>query len=74
MFSGVLVFFVFHAKSGTTNSNPNGSSDISYYSILTIDSNGVKSYPSVKKNRFKIFDFSSNFERIKRASWLAIGL
>ena len=30
LYSGVFFFFVFHTKSGTTNNDTNGSSDIAY--------------------------------------------
>ena len=45
MFKCVLVFFfhfVFHAKSGTLNNHRNGSSDISYSSLFSLDSNDNK--------------------------------
>ena len=42
LYSGVLVFFVSHAKSGTTNNHRNGSSDTSCCSSFSRDSNGVR--------------------------------
>ena len=67
MYSGVLVyfstFFVFHAKSGTTNTHRNGLSDLSNECPSSHDSNHIEALPkfasSVEKNRFEIFDFLS---------------
>ena len=55
-------FSCFHAESGTTNLHRTGMSDRS--------KNFQKKFASVEKNRFEVFDFSSNFERVKRASRL----
>ena len=54
---GVLSFFSTQNQVAQ-NDNRNGSSDISY---------------SVEKNSFKILKFSSNSEKLKRASRLFIG-
>ena len=63
---------VFHAKSGIANNHWNGSSDISFKAFFSSDSNDIqnvlKVILSVENNRFKIFEFSSNFERVKRSS------
>ena len=61
VFGYILVFFfVFHAKSGTTNINRNGSSDISYKSPFNRDSIEIETFQcflSVEKNWFEIFSF-----------------
>ena len=51
-------FFLFHAKSGTTNNHRNVSSDKSYQRFFNRDSNEIKifskSCPSVEKNWFEV--------------------
>ena len=47
VFGCVLVFFVFPAKSGTTNNHRNGSSDISYLSLFSRDSTALKSFETI---------------------------
>ena len=67
VFGSVLIFFVFHAKSGTNN-NWTGLSDISYSIPYGHDSN-----PFLRIHKFsQRGDFSSYFERIKRASKLIL--
>ena len=63
-------FFVFHATSGTTNIHRAGLCDISDPSLYINDLNHPKKFSRVEKNWFEFFDFSSYFERIKRASRL----
>ena len=62
--------FVFHAKPGTINNDRTGLSDILYLSPFSRDLNHIKKFPksfrSVEKNSFEIFDFSSNFDRVSR--------
>ena len=64
VFGSVLVFlFVFDAKTYTTNSYRNGSSDVSFRSPFSRDSNIkkiLKKFPSVEKNRFEMFVFWSS--------------
>ena len=55
--------FVFHAKSGTTNNHRKGSSDISYQSLFSRDSNGIENFEfffTLEKNRSEIFDLTSS--------------
>ena len=58
-----------------TNNHQNGLSDISYKSSFSRDLKKIKkcpkSFPSVGKNRFEIFDFSFYFEQIKQANRLS---
>ena len=62
VFGSVLVFFVFHAKSATTNNHPTGLRDTLFYSPFSCNSNMLtkskkKVFPSVEKNRFDFLDF-----------------
>ena len=64
----LVVFLFFYAKSDTTNTYRSGLSDISYKNPFSCDlnlQNISKNSPSVEKNRFAVFDFSSIFERVK---------
>ena len=44
---GLFQFFVFYAKSGTTNKHRKGSSDISYQSTFNRDSNDIKTISKI---------------------------
>ena len=63
VFGCVLVFsFCFLVKSGTTINHRTGLNDILYLSFFSRDSKHSKNFkkiPSVVKNRFEIFNFSS---------------
>ena len=71
VFECVLVFFVFHDKSGITNNDRTGLNDITYRNLYSRDSNLIKKlkklYPTREKPN-KNFDFSSFFEQKKQAS------
>ena len=65
--------FIFHAKSDITINHRIGSSDISYGNPFSRDLNHIKKKQKIsqcRENRTEIFDFLSNFERLKRASRL----
>ena len=70
-----LSFFILflHAKSGAINNHRDGLSDISYQNPVSLDSNDIVKFQKkicVEKNRFKILEVWSNFERVKRSSKL----
>ena len=60
VFRCVLFFFVFHAKSGTTNKPRVGSSDILYYNFFSRNSkdNIATNVPGSRKNGFKFLSCS----------------
>ena len=66
-FGCVLVFF--SRKVRYQKNHRNGSSEISFQSPFIRESNDIEKFsnffPSVEKNQFEIFDFSSNFEQVK---------
>ena len=61
-----LILFAFDAKSGTTNNHCNGFSDIQYCCPSSRDSNETELFPKILP--VEIFDFPSNFDRVKRSN------
>ena len=58
-----FVFGIFsHTKSGSTNNNRTDSSDISYKSPFSCNSNGNEKFTTTG---MKFYGFSSNFDQIK---------
>ena len=71
----VFVFsrFIFQAKLDITNNRQTGLRDLLWLNPFSGDSNHFKNFPIfflIEKNRFKILDCSSNFERRKPADRL----